>query len=204
VGKNAYRRLLRQATRKGTPQLDMDPRAPRLGCLRDGRLPRPGGRPDRTTIVGTGLARGPTMVRANSLSDDLDPGVRLVDVEHVRGAGQRDLPRLGQQVHDELIGPHKRGIAEVALDEGHGARDRADLQGDQQSPSGPACGPRRPVGPQPCRHARVPTASRYSFSKRALSSVPRFHSSQKSSSAALNSASRPLLRALPWATIVGP
>jgi hypothetical protein len=30
---------------------------------------------------------------ANPLSNDLDPALRLVDVEHVRGAGQRDPPR---------------------------------------------------------------------------------------------------------------
>jgi hypothetical protein len=29
---------------------------------------------------------------ANPLSDDLDPALRLVDVEHVRGTGQRDQP----------------------------------------------------------------------------------------------------------------
>ena len=50
----------------------------------------------------------------------------------------------------------------------------------------------------------VPTATRYSFSKRARSGVPRFHSSQKSSSAFSNSASRSSLRAFAWATIVGP
>jgi hypothetical protein len=53
-------------------------------------------------------------------------------------------------------------------------------------------------------YARVPTASRYSCSKRAASGVPRFHSSQKASTASLNSASRPLLRAFVWATMVGP
>src|SRR6478735_8542116 len=51
--------------------------------------------------------------------------------------------------------------------------------------------------------ARVPTAIRYSISKRARVSVPWFHSSQNRSSASSNSASRPLRRALPWATMVG-
>ncbi len=37
----------------------------------------------------------------------------------------------------------------------------------------------------------MPTASRYSFSNRARSGVPRFHSSQNRSSASSNSASRP-------------
>lgn len=61
-----------------------------------------------------------------------------------------------------------------------------------------------PVAAQPSRHARVPTASRYSFSKRACSAVPRFHSSQKRSSASSNSASRPVLDAFARATMVGP
>lgn len=61
-----------------------------------------------------------------------------------------------------------------------------------------------PVAAQPRRHARVPTASRYSFSKRACSAVPRFHSSQKRSSASSNSASRPVLDAFARATMVGP
>jgi hypothetical protein len=41
-------------------------------------------------------------------------------------------------------------------------------------------------------YARAPTASRYSCSKRASSGVPRFHSSQKASTASSNSTSRPL------------
>ena len=44
-------------------------------------------------------------------------------------------------------------------------------------------------------YIRVPTATRYSFSKRARSGVPRFHSSQNRSSASTNSASRSVRRA---------
>ena len=36
----------------------------------------------------------------NPLSDDLDPSLRLVDVEHVLGTGQRDQSCLGQQTHN--------------------------------------------------------------------------------------------------------
>ncbi len=52
--------------------------------------------------------------------------------------------------------------------------------------------------------ARVPTASRYSFSKRARSGVPRFHSSANASSVASNSAAWPCRSALARATRVGP
>lgn len=52
--------------------------------------------------------------------------------------------------------------------------------------------------------ARVPTTTRYSCSKRASSSVPRFHSSQKRSSASSRSPSRPSRLALLRAAIVGP
>ena len=51
---------------------------------------------------------------------------------------------------------------------------------------------------------RVTPASRYSFSNRARSGVPRFHSSQNASRAASNSASRPVRAALARAAIVGP
>ena len=54
------------------------------------------------------------------------------------------------------------------------------------------------------RQARVPTASRYSSSKRARPGVPRSHSSQKRSSAPSSSSSRPLRRAFAWAAMVGP
>jgi uncharacterized protein YbcI len=54
------------------------------------------------------------------------------------------------------------------------------------------------------RHARVPTARRYSFSNRAPSGVPRSHSSQKWSSASSNSASRPVLPAFARTAMVGP
>jgi hypothetical protein len=64
---------------------------------------------------------------ASRLSDNLDPALRLVDVEHVRGTGQRDQPRLGQQAHDEPNGPRKRRVAEVALDDSPRARNRISL-----------------------------------------------------------------------------
>ncbi len=54
------------------------------------------------------------------------------------------------------------------------------------------------------RPQRVPTATRYSFSNRACSGVPRFHSSQNSSSARSNSPSRPSFSAFALAAIVGP
>ena len=56
----------------------------------------------------------------------------------------------------------------------------------------------------PIRQERVPTAIRYSISKRARSSVPRFQSSQNPSSAASKSSARSLRTALPRAAIVGP
>ena len=88
-------------------------------------------------------------------------------------------------------------------------RRMASAQGVRQArhqlaPAAPRCArlwrARRAAGPQ----RRRPTASRYSCSKRAGSPLPRFHSSQKRSSAATSSASRPVRRAFASTAIVGP
>ena len=73
-------------------------------------------------------------------------------------------------------------------------------------PASSTAAPVREGAAQCCRrsHARVPTATRYSCSKRASSGVPRFHSSQKSFITWSNSASRPSVAAFLRATIVGP
>jgi hypothetical protein len=48
-------------------------------------------RSDYCCVVWAWHGRGRWRV-ATRLSDDLDPALRLVDVEHVRGSGQRDQP----------------------------------------------------------------------------------------------------------------
>jgi len=63
-------------------------------------------------------------------------------------------------------------------------------------------GSKHPVGAD--RQRRVPTESRYSFSKWAGPSVARFHLSQNASSAASNSSARPSRSALARTAIVGP
>ena len=57
---------------------------------------------------------------------------------------------------------------------------------------------------RPPGYTRRPTASRYSCSKRARSSVPRFHSRQNAAIASSNSRSRPSRPALARVAMVGP
>jgi hypothetical protein len=67
-----------------------------------------------------------------------------------------------------------------------------------------AAGGRATARPPSRIYRFVPTATRYSFSKRASSAVPRFHSSQNARSASSNSPARPSRSAFARVAIVGP
>ena len=103
-----------------------------------------------------------------------------------------------------LAEAHKFGLSPVLGPDGARAHEGPRAAGDDPRRAG-CCVRARCAGREGrLSYARIPTAIRYSFSKSASSSVPRFHSSQKSSSAPSNSSSRPCLTAFARAAIVGP
>ena len=76
---------------------------------------------------------------------------------------------------------------------------------DYAASAAEAVAPRRVVAGARGAHALfLPTATRYSFSKRASSALPRFHSAQNSLRVRSNSSARPSFSAFARAAIVGP
>ena len=143
---------------------------------------------DHVQLGGVTLLRAAPDPRTQAQDGETNRGIRPI-----RSLGQQD-DRLVAAVHELRhalghFGRRWRGLVVLAVEVVQQLPDRGRVVARRAPDDG---------------QARVPTASKYSSSKRASPSVPRSYSSRKSSSAASNSLSRPSLAALARATIVGP